>query len=267
MSNKSIYLGVDVGSTFCKVAAVDDSGKLVGWACRRSGVDFGHTAQIGAETSLSRAQATFDDVVHCTSTGYGRDNVAFANGTKSEIGCHAKGAFHEFPTAITIIDIGGQDNKVIVVNEKGERDKFQMNRKCAAGTGAFIEEQSLRLHVDISQMDGLARQSTETVEIASFCTVYAGTELLEKIRAGAKVPDIVRGIFVSVAKRVLAMARFSKAPIIMSGGVVDHNPVIADIMKELCGGDVRVPMHPQLCGAVGAALYALEDAGKQPAAT
>ncbi len=263
MSKKPIYLGVDVGSSFCKVAAVDDGGKLVGWACRRSGTDFAETAQIGAETALNRAQATFDDVVNTTSTGYGRENVAYTNGTKSEIGCHAKGAFHEFPMAITIIDIGGQDNKVIVVDEKGERVKFTMNRKCAAGTGAFIEEQSLRLHVDISQMESLARQSSQPVTIASFCSVYAGTELLEKIRAGAKTPDIVRGIFVSVAKRVLAMANFSDTIVVMSGGVVDHNPIVVEIMKDLSGGDVRVPMHPQLCGAVGAALYAKEDAGKE----
>jgi len=250
MSKRPIYLGVD-------------GGKLVGWACRRSGTDFAETAQIGAETALNRAQATFDDVVHCTSTGYGRENVAYTNGTKSEIGCHAKGAFHEFPMAITIIDIGGQDNKVIVVDEKGERVKFTMNRKCAAGTGAFIEEQSLRLHVDISQMESLARQSSQPVTIASFCSVYAGTELLEKVRAGAKVPDIVRGIFVSVAKRVLAMANFSDTIVVMSGGVVDHNPIVVEIMKDLSGGDVRVPMHPQLCGAIGAALYAQEDAGKE----
>lgn len=260
MSKKPIYLGVDVGSSFCKVAAMDAGGKLVGWACRRSGTDFADTAKIAAESALGRAQATFDDVVNCTSTGYGRDNVAFTNGTKSEIGCHAKGAFHEFPMAITIIDVGGQDNKVIVVNEKGERDKFTMNRKCAAGTGAFIEEQSLRLHVDISQMETLARQSSQPTQIASFCSVYAGTELLEKIRAGAKTPDIIRGIFVSVSKRVLAMASFSKAPIVMTGGVVEHNPVIAEIMKDLCGGDVKVPVHPQLCGALGAALYAKEGA-------
>ncbi len=262
MSKKKIYLGVDVGSSFCKVAALDDDGKLLGWACRRSGIDFGETAQIGADSALSRAQATFDDVACCISTGYGRGNVAFTNGTKSEIGCHAKGAYHEFPTAITIIDVGGQDNKVIVVNAKGDREKFTMNRKCAAGTGAFIEEQSLRLHVDISQMESLARQSSDPTEIASFCSVYAGTELLEKIRGGAKIPDIVRGIFVSVAKRVLAMARFSDTPTIMTGGVVEHNPIIAEIMKELSGADIRVPMHPQLCGAVGAALYAQHAAGK-----
>ena len=258
--SKQLYVGVDVGSSFCKVAVVDANRKPVGWSCRRSGTDFAQSAQLGAQDALQRAQATMDDVANCISTGYGRGNVAFTKGTKSEIGCHAKGAYHMFPMAITIIDIGGQDNKVIVVNEKGERQKFMMNRKCAAGTGAFIEEQSLRLRVDISEFDGLARQSTTPVEIASFCSVYAGTELLEKLRNGAKVPDIVRGIFVSVAKRILAMASLSKDPIVMTGGVVEHNPLIAELMRELSGGDIKVPQHPQLMGALGAALYAQEGA-------
>jgi len=257
---KQLYVGVDVGSSFCKVAVVDADRKPVGWSCRRSGTDFTQSAQLGAQAALDRAQATFDDVANCISTGYGRSNVAFTKGTKSEIGCHAKGAYFLFPMAITIIDIGGQDNKVIVVNEKGERQKFMMNRKCAAGTGAFIEEQSLRLRVDISEFDGLARQSTTPVEIASFCSVYAGTELLEKLRNGAKVPDIVRGIFVSVAKRILAMASLSTDPIVMTGGVVEHNPLVVDLMRELSGGDIRVPQHPQLMGALGAALYAQEGA-------
>jgi activator of 2-hydroxyglutaryl-CoA dehydratase len=117
-----------------------------------------------------------------------------------------------------------------------------------------------RLRVDISEFDGLARQSSNPTDVASFCSVYAGTELLEKLRAGAKVPDIVRGIFVSVAKRVLAMAAFSKAPIVMTGGVVEHNPIIAELMKQLSGGDIKVPAHPQLMGALGAALYAQEGA-------
>ena len=260
MSKRQLYVGVDLGSTFCKVAVVDADRKPVGWSCRRSGTDFGQTAQLGTQAALERAQASFDDMANCISTGYGRGNVAFTKGTKSEIGCHAKGAYHMFPMAITIIDIGGQDNKVIVVNEKGERDKFTMNRKCAAGTGAFIEEQSLRLRVDISEFDALARQSSNPTDVASFCSVYAGTELLEKLRNGAKVPDIVRGIFVSVAKRILAMAAFSKAPIVMTGGVVEHNPIIAELMKQLSGGDIKVPAHPQLKGALGAALYAQEGA-------
>jgi len=258
--SKQLYVGVDVGSSFCKVAVVDADRKPVGWSCRRSGTDFTQSAQLGAQDALQRAQATMGDVANCISTGYGRGNVAFTKGTKSEIGCHAKGAFFEFPMAITIIDIGGQDNKVIVVNDKGERQKFMMNRKCAAGTGAFIEEQSLRLRVDISEFDGLARQSTTPVDIASFCSVYAGTELLEKLRNGSKVPDIVRGIFVSVAKRILAMASLSKDPIVMTGGVVEHNPLVVELMRQLSGGDIKVPQHPQLMGALGAALYAQEGA-------
>jgi activator of 2-hydroxyglutaryl-CoA dehydratase len=132
-----------------------------------------------------------------------------------------------------------------------------MNRKCAAGTGAFLEEMSMRLDIPLEEMDGLARKSTKLVELGSFCTVFSATEVLEKIRQGNKVPDIVKGLFLSVIKRVLEMDSLTEK-VSMTGGVVAHNLYLVKMVEDLIGREVLVPEHPQLTGAVGAALFALE---------
>ncbi|NIR15963.1 MAG: ATPase, partial [Desulfobacterales bacterium] len=231
--------------------------KLIGHAVRKSGTDFGHTASLCLESALKMAKAAEKDIVRGVSTGYGRKNVSFTNETKTEIGCHAKGCYHYFPVAMTIIDIGGQDNKIIKLDQDGRRLSFKMNRKCAAGTGAFLEEMSMRLDIPLEEMDGLARKSTELVELGSFCTVFSATEVLEKIRQGNKVPDIVKGLFLSVIKRVLEMDSLTEK-VSMTGGVVAHNLYLVKMVEDLIGREVLVPDYPQLTGAVGAALFALE---------
>jgi predicted CoA-substrate-specific enzyme activase len=137
MVSKSVYAGVDLGASRTKVAILDTAKNLLGHAVKKSGTDFAATADFCLAADIEQAIAT----------GYGRNNVSFARNTKTEIGCHAKGAFFYFPFASTIIDIGGQDNKVIKVDQSGKRTGFKMNRKCAAGTGAFLEEMAMRLDV------------------------------------------------------------------------------------------------------------------------
>lgn len=255
---KSIYVGVDVGASRTKVAVIDSDKRLVGHAIRKSGTDFQQTADICLASALEIASASREKIKRTISTGYGRKNVSFTDGTKTEIGCHARGAYHYFPMAVTVLDIGGQDNKVIKLDEKGRRLNFKMNRKCAAGTGAFLEEMSLRLDIPIEDMDSLARESTSMVELGSFCTVFSATEVLEKIRQGKKVPDIVKGLFFSVIKRVLEMDTLSDK-VVMTGGVVAYNPYLVQMVREISGLEVLTPEFPQLAGAVGAALFALED--------
>lgn len=260
MSRKDerIYIGVDVGASRTKVAVLNADKKLIGHAIRKSGTDFGQTADICLISALDMAGLTSENVKSVMSTGYGRKNVSFSKGTKTEIGCHAKAAYHYFPVAITVLDIGGQDNKVIRLDDRGRRINFKMNRKCAAGTGAFLEEMSLRLDIPLEEMDSLARISTEMVELGSFCTVFSATEVLEKIRQGKKVPDIVKGLFFSVIKRILEMDTMS-GKVVMTGGVVAHNPYLVQMVREISKMDVTTPEHPQLAGAVGAALFAMED--------
>jgi predicted CoA-substrate-specific enzyme activase len=253
-----LFVGVDVGASRTKVAVLNGNRELVGHAVEKSGTDFTRTAESCLDSSLAMADAQRDRIVHCISTGYGRKNVSFSHDTKTEIGCHARGCYHYFPLAMTIIDIGGQDNKIIKLDERGRRIHFKMNRKCAAGTGAFLEEMSMRLDIPLSEMDALARQSEEMVELGSYCTVFSATEVLEKIRGGKKVPDIVKGLFYSVIKRVLEMDSLTER-VAMTGGVVEHNPYLVQMVEEITGREILVPEHPQLTGAVGAALMAMEN--------
>ncbi|MGD2022891.1 MAG: acyl-CoA dehydratase activase, partial [Desulfobacterales bacterium] len=182
----------------------------------------------------------------------------FARDTKTEIGCHAKGCFLYFPFATTIIDIGGQDNKIIKLDPSGKRTGFKMNRKCAAGTGAFLEEMAMRLDVSLDEMNGLASRSDNMVKLGSFCTVFSATEVLENIRQGKKLPDIVKGVFYSMIKRVLEMDALTEK-VVMTGGVVAHNAYMVKMTEEMIGRKILVPEYPQLTGAIGAALYAMQS--------
>lgn len=253
----SIWAGVDVGASRTKVMVIDSEKHPIGYAVVKSGTDFAESSAQCLKMALSMAGVSQQAILRLISTGYGRKNVARADDTKTEIGCHAKGCFHCFPQAITIIDIGGQDNKIIKLDGEGRRQSFKMNRKCAAGTGAFLEEMAPRLNVPLEAMNDLARQSTQMVELGSFCTVFSATEVLEKIRQGKKVPDIVKGLFLSVIKRVLEMDSLSEN-VVMTGGGVAHNPYLVEMAQELIGRPIWVPPLPQLTGALGAALYAME---------
>jgi predicted CoA-substrate-specific enzyme activase len=257
-TSKPLYAGVDVGASRTKVAILDDEKQLIGHDVRKSGVDFTATADACLASSLKMAKAAREDIVHVVSTGYGRKNVTFRNDTRTEIGCHAKGCYLYYPFAITIIDIGGQDNKIIKLDGNGRRTGFKMNRKCAAGTGAFLEEMSPRLDIPLEDMDALARQSEEMVKLGSFCTVFSATEVLENIRNGKKITDIIKGLFYSVIKRVIEMDSFTDN-VVMTGGVVANNPYLVTMTEEIIGKKILVPEYPQLTGAVGAALYAMNQ--------
>ncbi len=256
-NSKAVFVGTDVGASRTKVVILDSEKKIIGHFVKNSGTDFTSTANLCLETSLKMANVEEKDIVKSVSTGYGRKNVSFAHDTITEIGCHAKGCYHYFPSAITVIDIGGQDNKIIKLDENGKRSSFKMNRKCAAGTGAFLEEMSARLDIPLEKMDGLARQSENMIKLGSFCTVFSATEILENIRHGKKLTDIIKGVFFSVISRILEMESFTEK-VVMSGGVVAYNPYLVNMMEEIIGRKILVPDYPQLSGAIGAALYAME---------
>ncbi|RLI51422.1 MAG: ATPase, partial [Candidatus Thorarchaeota archaeon] len=189
--------------------------------------------------------------------GYGRDIVPWADAKMTEIACHGKGAYFHYRKSMTVIDIGAQDSKVLHLDAAGKRNSFKMNRKCAAGTGAFLEEIAHRLALDISELNALAESSTEDVSLGSFCTVFAATEVLEKIRAGADVADIVRGAFNSVVKRIVEMDRVDGL-LVTTGGVVAHNPFLAKLLGQSFGIEARIAPDAQYTGAFGAALFAAE---------
>ena len=157
-----------------------------------------------------------------------------------------------------MVDIGGQDNKINKIGATGKHIDFKMNRKCAAGTGAFLEEIARRMNVDIGQMNGLAAKSRKIVEIGSFCTVFSATEILSLIRRGEEIPDIAAGAFRSVVKRVTEMDPLH-GKVVATGGVVTYNPIVIELLSEAVGSRVETPPHPQLAGAFGAALFAIES--------
>jgi len=255
------YCGIDIGASTAKLVVIDATSQVVAKAMGRSGIDYAKTAeQLLADLS---AAEPFDcsQIARSFSTGYGRDNVPWADGKMTEIACHGRGAFFHFQKRMTVIDIGAQDSKVIHLNETGRRESFKMNRKCAAGTGSFIEEIAHRLALDISELDALAAGSTKDVSLGSFCTVFAATEVLEKIRAGIDVTDIVRGAFNSVVKRIVEMDRID-GMLVTTGGVVAHNPFLAQLLGQAFGTEAHVAPDAQYTGALGAALFAAEQAQK-----
>jgi len=259
------FAGIDIGASTTKAIVVDAQSSVLGHAVIPSGADF----QAAAKKAYQNAQKQMKtvpvaDQAVVVGTGYGRRNVPFAQATKTEISCHAKGSFHYFSQAHTLIDIGGQDSKIIKVDDFGKRVGFKMNRKCAAGTGAFLEEIANRLKIKIEKLDKLAREAEKNVQIGSYCTVFTATEILTKIRQNIDVKDIIKGIFDSVIKRALEMDPL-EGDIVMSGGVVAHNPYLVKMFEERLGKKIFVPPLPQLTGAFGAALYALEIKGGQDA--
>ncbi|WP_319525076.1 acyl-CoA dehydratase activase [uncultured Desulfosarcina sp.] len=251
------FAGADVGASRTKVVVIDGESRILGHCVAKSGTDFTATADGCLKEALAMAGVEKERIRRTISTGYGRKNVSYAQDHRTEISCHGKGCFHYFPFAITIIDIGGQDNKVIKLDDSGKRTSFKMNRKCAAGTGAFLEEMSPRLDIPLEEMNGLAEASTDMVKLGSFCTVFSATEVLENIRRGKRVEDIVKGLFFSVISRIREMDAFTEK-VVMTGGVVAHNPFLVEMTQELINRPVLVPELPQFTGALGAALYAKE---------
>jgi len=257
----TLYAGIDVGSATTKVVVVDARLQVVGRGICFSAADLAGAVDGAWSQALAEAGAAHADVVEVTSTGYGRSNVPFATATRTEIDCHARGAWHHFQRAITVVDIGGQDSKVIRIDANGRRIDFAMNRKCAAGTGSFLEEVALRLKVPVEKLTDLAARSTDpNVTIGSYCTVFAQSEILARIRAGVRAEDLARAAMESVARRVFEQMAITP-PIVATGGVIAHNPGMQPILARVLGGEVLIPPFPQYVGALGAALVSAMAAG------
>jgi predicted CoA-substrate-specific enzyme activase len=257
VSDNPVFGGIDIGASATKSAIVDAQRRVLATDVRKTGVSFETCAHDSMGAALASCGLTFEDLTRVFSTGYGRHNVAFADATRTEIACHAKAAYHYFPRRITVVDVGGQDNKIIHIDPEGRRDNFKMNRKCAAGTGAFLEEVAQRIDVPLDQIDSVARQASHVVHMGSYCTVFTKTEILAHIRAGEKVPEIVAGLIESVVKRIVEMDPLA-GEVVISGGVAAHIPILADMLAKHLGHPVHILPDAQLAGAFGAALLATE---------
>ncbi|AEH60209.1 CoA-substrate-specific enzyme activase [Methanosalsum zhilinae DSM 4017] len=249
-----ISAGIDSGSATTKAVLVRD-GIDVSHIIRPTAFDFISAAEKAYEEILDYAGIGRKDVDHVYSTGYGRESIKFADKNVSEITAHALGVLHLYPDVNGIIDIGGQDSKVISVNN-GRVTDFLMNDKCAAGTGKFLEYTARALEVSIGDLGDLALASKKPADISSMCTVFAESEVISLRAKGLSKEDIAAGLIVSIARRVAVMARkiSLKKNVAFVGGVA-KNVGIKNALEWELGTELYVPPEPQITGALGAALY------------
>jgi len=253
-----LAFGIDAGSTTCKVVAVDAAGELV--ASRLEATRPRLEEQAAALAEALCADLGLAVPPPMAATGYGRQLVRDAARRVTEITCHARGAFRALGHGGTLVDIGGQDSKAIRIGEDGRPVDFAMNDKCAAGTGRFLEHTAARLGVEVADLGPRALVAAAEERISSTCTVFAESEIISLIGRGADVDAIIRGLHRSLVGRIVAMARTVglTPPLILSGGVA-LNPGVQAMMAEATGLEVVLPAYPQLMGAYGAALLALEE--------
>jgi predicted CoA-substrate-specific enzyme activase len=255
-------IGIDAGSSATKCVVLDAEGTLVGRCVVPSGFDYAEAAEAALTGALDHAGRSRADITSCVSTGYGREHVPIADRHLTEITCHARGAREWYRDVRNIIDIGGQDTKIIRIDSRGQMADYRMNAKCAAGTGTFLESVAQRLGMSLGQLDELAMCSTGGTMVNSYCTVFAGTEVLERIKAGQPREDISMGLFRSIASRVLEMIASRDGAVAATGGVVAHCRAMVRALEEALGTDVLLPPFPQHAGAYGAALLARESASR-----
>ena len=254
--------GVDIGSLTAKAVVLRD-GDILGYAVMPAGADVGAVAERALSAALGRAGATRADLAAIVSTGYGRARVPLAGKTVTEITCDARGTHHLFPEARMVIDIGGQDSKVISLDPGGRVVDFAMNDKCAAGTGRFLEVMAQALEIELSQLGPVSLKHKKSVVISSMCTVFAESEVVSLIAEGYAREDILNGLHQAVASRIAAMARGLRVPneVMLGGGVAKNSGVVKALEQNL-KVKVKVPPEPQIVAALGAAISAREMASR-----
>ena len=258
-SGNMYVMGIDSGSTSTNAVIMDGDRKIVASAVVRTGAKSGESAQRILDEVLSEAGLKREDISWIVSTGYGRVSIPFADENVTEISCHGRGAHYFNPAVRTILDIGGQDSKAIRLNEKGEVADFVMNDKCAAGTGRFLEMIARSLEVDVDELGSIALQSKEDIEITSMCSVFAESEVISLIANNREKTDIANGICRAVANKSYSLLKRVglEAEFMMTGGVAKNAGVVRAVEEKL-GTKLYICPEPEIVGAAGAALYALD---------
>lgn len=257
-----LTMGIDIGSTSSKAVLMEAGDRVLAKGVVMLGTGTAGPRQI-YEKILEQGGITRRDIAYITVTGYGRLTFPEADDQISEVSCHGKGIHFLLPGVKTVIDIGGQDAKVMLLNANGGLANFVMNDKCAAGTGRFLDVMSRVLDVKIEQLGEISECSHHPLSISNVCTVFAESEVISHLASGAAIEDIVAGIHLSVARRVaaLAMRIGVENQVAMSGGVALNTGVVRSMEREL-KRPVLVHEDTQLAGAYGAALMAFEKAGR-----
>ncbi len=252
-----IVAGMDAGSRKIKAVLYDvHKNEMIAQASCDQGLKQSELARGLLHDLLDSKDLTAADLHYTVATGYGRNAISEANATRTEITCHALGVRALMPEVRTIIDIGGQDSKLIRVDENGKMTDFVMNDRCAAGTGRFLEVVADRLQLPLHAIGSIRSENVAPVTISSMCVVFAETEIVSLMAAGTPAADIAAGVRYAIASRIATMAgRSLDAPIALTGGVallegMDHT--LAEVLET----HVNVPPHPRFTGALGAALLA-----------
>ncbi len=256
---KKVVAGVDVGSTQTKAVILSPERKILGRALVDTGARLNQAARAAFEQALERAGLSEEDVEYTVGTGYGRFKVEFGDTQVTEISCHARGASFLFPHTRTVLDIGGQDTKAIRVGPGGEVLDFCMNDKCSAGTGRFLGAASDALEIPLGELGPLALTARNPVTITTTCTVFAESEILGWLARGRKMEDILMGVHTAIASRSLSLLRrVGIEPELTFTGGVSRNVAMVQLIREASGFPVNVSEESHFCGAIGAALFALD---------
>lgn len=251
-------LGIDIGSTTSKCVILEDGKTVIAKSLVTAGTGT-KGPQLAYEEVLKNAGLCKEDITYTIATGYGRNTYANKDGEVSELSCHAKGVFFSNPECRTIIDIGGQDAKVIKLSDKGTITDFVMNDKCAAGTGRFLDVMANILQLQVSELEDYALRSQAPVKISSTCTVFAESEVISQLSQNVELTDLIAGICNSVASRVTSLAKRNGVQdlVCMSGGVAQNDGVRIALERELKTKVIAVE-DAQYMGALGAAIAAWE---------
>ena len=259
MPSHGYFAGIDSGSATTDVVILDQDKTIVAKVILPPGAGASNGAQRALEEALQQAGLSQADLTATVTTGYGRGVIQAGDKSITEITCHAKGAHFLYPQVRTVIDIGGQDSKVIAIAPDGSVTNFVMNDKCAAGTGRFLEMMARTLELSLEEISTVGLQWKEEITISSMCTVFADSEVVSLIADNHSAADIVHGLNQSVASRAAALYRRAggTGPCMMTGGVARNQGVVEAIQEKL-GQPLFIHPDAQLCGALGAALFALE---------
>jgi predicted CoA-substrate-specific enzyme activase len=254
-----IYAGIDAGSRAIKIVFIDaDNQQVIAKGLTDQGIEHDKLSTELYNDILKQNHFNKDDVSAIVATGYGRNAVHIADTTITEITCHAAGVRRLVPNAMTVIDIGGQDSKLIRLDSAGKVRDFVMNDRCAAGTGRFLEIVAHRLGVKLESLGEIAAKSKSPASISSMCVVFAETEIIGLLASGIAKEDIVAGVQKSIASRIIGMSgRNVEPPVIFTGGVALISGM-NDALQTALGQDVTISPEPQMTGALGAAILAIE---------
>lgn len=249
--------GVDVGTECVKAVILDGEGTLRGRAVVLTRGYFEERVREVFDTALDDAQLDVSRLDGVCATGFGARLVPEATHGAGEAVCHALGAFHHFPIPMTVVNIGGQEPRVISVDAAGRPTEIATLRQCAVGIGTFLMYAARHLDVHPSQLQELAAAAEHPAHVGSYCSVFAGSELMERLREGASREEVALGCIHSVAERVAEIGGFA-APVKITGGVAEYFPGVLKFLEEFTGEAVEIVPEPMLAGATGAAIKARE---------